>query len=707
MTTTLQRETMVQSLIRRIVLTCNEHGTSPSNQHAAVVMKGVILHPDTGLEPDKDISKEGMDTIVNTSARLLNENPISVQTAALQVLFRQQYKSIGELLKLRQRDMDDVMKEVEESILDMKCHTRSDYEGLYRQVVSCMLLRSNMGSPTNINVVKETTAALESVLPPEELGTFISLTRSRKLDQLHELALLTMGIRLFNRSVKKGGQEIPNLPLDLENILQRTTQTIQQHFHSLLASAYTYSKELINNQPSNQDHTHLEQLSANAYQSIMYLQRLQTDIVHIAAEFSHTRHQFELRQERLLAIIEGQDAVSTDVVFPQFSATGSLWQTMQGHLSIVSSIAHLLSQLVAHMQLHTVDALPDEMPKSSLSDSILIYKDHFDKLCMETLDHLKRSDREGDHYNDDTDKVSERNEADRSLVERPLRQSDFSKKHDLLKFHDPLTTHNFEKLPLQCEGFCPVTLTKTGAIVPICRHIVPSPVMTQPVASFTIELISQVFSFTFFVDVVEASVPILNFGNMFYGFLDQQAAKNFADAPDRSVKELLDIVRRRLELPELLRMHHALASRQDIKSIVAGGEHMAVKSDATCQTDTHVIEQHIDKKYEWNEWELRRKALRLANLRQKKTHSTQTNNSHFRRENATQVYLPKPNGTQTKRDGYTNTSKPVTYMRGLRGGQSKDAIPHQVVDLTLDIGGIALEPKDAKYLSRRSFKQRK
>lgn len=36
---------------------------------------------------------------------------------------------------------------------------------------------------------------------------------------------------------------------------------------------------------------------------------------------------------------------------------------------------------------------------------------------METLDHLKRSDREGDHYNDDTDKVSERNEADRSLVE--------------------------------------------------------------------------------------------------------------------------------------------------------------------------------------------------------------------------------------------------------------------------------------------------
>lgn len=59
--------------------------------------------------------------------------------------------------------------------------------------------------------------------------------------------------------------------------------------------------------------------------------------------------------------------------------------------------------------------------------------------------------------------------------------------------------------------------------------------------------------------------------------------------------------------------------------------------DGACQTELHPIAKHLDYKYEWNEWEHRRKALALVNLRQKKTHGSQTILSHFRRENATQV----------------------------------------------------------------------
>ena len=59
--------------------------------------------------------------------------------------------------------------------------------------------------------------------------------------------------------------------------------------------------------------------------------------------------------------------------------------------------------------------------------------------------------------------------------------------------------------------------------------------------------------------------------------------------------------------------------------------------DGGCQTELHPIAKHIDHKYEWNEWEHRRKALGMVNLRQKRTHGSQTMLSHFRRENATQV----------------------------------------------------------------------
>lgn len=36
------------------------------------------------------------------------------------------------------------------------------------------------------------------------------------------------------------------------------------------------------------------------------------------------------------------------------------------------------------------------------------------------------------------------------------------------------------------------------------------------------------------------------------------------------------------------------------------------KCDSSTQTDTHLVETNIVKSYEWNEWELRRKAMQLV-----------------------------------------------------------------------------------------------
>jgi hypothetical protein len=78
-------------------------------------------------------------------------------------------------------------------------------------------------------------------------------------------------------------------------------------------------------------------------------------------------------------------------------------------------------------------------------------------------------------------------------------------------------------------------------------------------------------------------------------------------------------------------------------------------SDVGTETPTHFIERHVDRNYEWNEWALRRKALQILRLREAATTSTQTDQSHFRRENDAQVYLPKDNGTQTGISVYTST----------------------------------------------------
>ena len=67
----------------------------------------------------------------------------------------------------------------------------------------------------------------------------------------------------------------------------------------------------------------------------------------------------------------------------------------------------------------------------------------------------------------------------------------------------------------------------------------------------------------------------------------------------------------------------------------------SLTTEISTQVDTHIVDEYIDTNYRWNEWELRRHALLLVNLKSKKTHSTQTNQSHFRRESETQHYQAK------------------------------------------------------------------
>jgi hypothetical protein len=88
----------------------------------------------------------------------------------------------------------------------------------------------------------------------------------------------------------------------------------------------------------------------------------------------------------------------------------------------------------------------------------------------------------------------------------------------------------------------------------------------------------------------------------------------------------------------------------------------------------------------------------LVNLKDKLTHSSQTDESHFRRESETQHYNPKNNESQTMKTVSSNVPRNVAYLKGLRNdgkGVPKglyDAFGpkkynFKVVDLTIDQDG--------------------
>ncbi|MEW5313117.1 MAG: hypothetical protein WDW38_004708 [Sanguina aurantia] len=173
----------------------------------------------------------------------------------------------------------------------------------------------------------------------------------------------------------------------------------------------------------------------------------------------------------------------------------------------------------------------------------------------------------------------------------------------------------------------------------------------------------------------------LRFTDQLYGFCSSAEMQRFIADPEKVMSGAAIHMALDPSLARLLgRMQHMPSMDLGKIILVMSGP---LRVDFGCQTPTHFVERHIDHSYEWNEWSLRRRALLLANLRQKTTHSAQTAESHFRRDNQTQVWLPKQASSQTRVTKGQGMPKKLQYVSGLRGAP---AVKMRVVQLELDLG---------------------
>ncbi|XP_030346348.1 cilia- and flagella-associated protein 206 isoform X4 [Strigops habroptila] len=202
----------------------------------------------------------------------------------------------------------------------------------------------------------------------------------------------------------------------------------------------------------------------------------------------------------------------------------------------------------------------------------------------------------------------------------------------------PETTDNFDQLLIQYHGFCAHAIGVKGLILP-----------------------------------GNAAIGILKHKEKCYVFSSKEAAYIFAQDPDKFIQLNVEKAKEYAELIQLLELHHQfeyLVPYAQARTPDKGLMKPTVKCDSSSQTDTHILPPTIVTSYEWNEWEMRRKAIKLANLRRKLTHAMQTDLSSMRRQNCTQVYLPKDVSTQTKRDNSSNVPRPQIFLEGLRGRSS-------------------------------------
>ncbi|KAH9503218.1 hypothetical protein Btru_068495 [Bulinus truncatus] len=617
-----QAESVIKNIIREIAQECASKGQAVSETLVAFMVKAVVLDPANEFNVDRTLTKDDVQKLIRLCVdRLMDARSPALDTIKMQVYFDMNYTTRADFLDEHRRVLETRLLPVIREITSSRARTREELESLYRKIVSAVLLRSGLGSPTDLAVVREATAALQSVFPQTELGTFLTLTKREKERQLAELTMIVTGIRLFNKECGKGGEGIDDLPAILNEAIPATTQSVDEEIQSTLNNAYRYTtlieemhKRQIKEGPSVQL---LKEALINSRQHETFLRIILTDIIHCAHQVESLENQLGTRMEQLQATVQSKTAVPTAQVYPQFIHLAQLWSGFQDEMVLLSVLSNILASLEPFTRGH----------KEQLNDELI--NPYLEGLVVKT----------------DEMRIQETN--DQRVNPKDYR----SEKWEWLF---PDTTKNFSRLQIQYRGYCAYTLGTCD------RLLVPG----------------------------NPEIGIMRFREHYYAFSSKEAAYKFAESPQEFIALVAEAAKKSPELIQLLELHTQFSTITPYSQNRDAGkmiEKPITKCDSGSQTDTHILESNIVKTYAWNEWELRRKAIKLANLRTKVTHAMQTNGSNMRRDNETQVYLPKEQDTQTKQDNYSNVSKPQTFLHGLRGGGTGIPTVMHKVDLTVDV----------------------
>ncbi|XP_040016768.2 cilia- and flagella-associated protein 206 isoform X1 [Gasterosteus aculeatus] len=601
-------EIVIENIIREISRECAARGHAASDSLVAFMVKAVILDPRNGFNVDRTLTKQDVQKLEGLCLdKLMEECSPSLDTIKMQMYFNMNYTSRREFLEEIHRLGESRLGVVSREITDSRGKTWEELHALYNKIITYIQLRSGIDSPADDSAVREAAAALQSVFPQTELGAFMVLLKRDKEQQLKELCMLVTGIQLFNKAGRRSGEEADLselMPAVLTVALPVTAHSVEKELKASQTLAWKYTAVL-------ERLTECDGPPAGRDVPVVLLKQ---------ALYNVRQH------EAFLKMLLSDACVCAEHVETLQAELSShmklLRETVQSKMAVPTAKVFPLFKSISKLW----SGLQDEGELLNVLSNIALNLQPFvasqAKIFSEApLDVLL----EASEVKTDEQRMAE--SSDERIVPAEMPTQEW-----LL----PETTAGFSQLPLQYNAVCGHTLaSRDGLLLPGNPHI-----------------------------------GVLHHEEKFYVFSSKEAALKFAAGPGAFVAEVAEKAKQFPELIRLLELHQQF-SRVSPYSEILLGETSPVKPVTKCesgtQTDVHPAGTGVVQSYEWNEWALRRKAIQLADLRSKVTHSAQTDLSHMRRDGATQTWLPKDAACQSKRDGGSSVPKPQVYLSGLRG----------------------------------------
>ncbi|TMW58568.1 hypothetical protein Poli38472_010127 [Pythium oligandrum] len=667
-----------QKIIADIVARCKYKNVEVSETLAAFTARMIVHKSKRKLILEKEMTSDDMHFLIDRCVHvLLQQHDPALETVRMQLEFDYTYAHLEEMLRQKRDRKEKSVAHLERNIASLVPQKPSDFETLttlYRNIFTLLMLDADAtDKPADRYVEKEVATALESVFPRIGLKTFVTMSPEDKRFQLEELMRIVEGIRLFNKELGKGGAGIPVGVDTIQDQMLTLGRMVKEEVNDANEVCTQYTDVLLHVHHHEPEHPEDSELDpsvetiqrwqvelSNRRQFLSYLQSLEEDIAFSCEKMDAMITTFRNDMSALKNLVGSRTSLPKSQVYPLFEAVSKSWRVLIQEHELLQARSRSLKALMQ---------FKDSFPRSLNGDS----------------EHWRRAKKRGTIPAEELFEQVETFAAEETTASRPGSvhrtsfriKSSFALSDDEEKGDDdydegnpneeegatmPIrmpvdSTPEFMQLPLEYQGFCPWTIVERGGL------LLPG----------------------------DPSLGVVQYQNAYHVFVNKRAVQEFMLHPRRYVQGILRLAAKQPSLIYLLRLQDGFPNT-DLSSLLkissrfpsgtptsamgamAAGIHPllapppAQKVDASTSTPTHFVEKNIDYNYEWNEWSLRRRALKIANLRHCKTVSCQTNLSHFRREVDTQVYLPTENTTQTGKERGTNPPRVTTYFAGLRNG---------------------------------------
>ncbi|ETL30426.1 hypothetical protein L916_16592 [Phytophthora nicotianae] len=668
-----------QRVVTDIVARCRYRGVEVSETLAAFTARLVVHRSQRHLVLEQPMSPEDELYLTEQCEKaLLRSDDPAMETVKMQLEFDFTYANLEEELRSRKERKEQAVAKLQRTISSLVPEKATDFETLstlYKHIFTLLMLdagglgnyneddgnnnskNSSFSKPAERRAMeKEVAAALESVFPRIGLKSFATMSPEDKRFQLDELMRIVEGIRLFNKELGKGGAGIAASARDIEENVAALAKLVRDEVRDANEICTQYTEVLLHVHhqlgagedansleppPSLDEIARWQDELSNRRQFLSYLQSLEEDIA-VSHEKVGTRLQmFQADMSALQNLVGARTSLPKSHVYPLFEAVSRSWAELHQEHELLQARARALRSLLRFKSTFT-RTLSSESPivrqarrgGSIPTEDLFSHVETFPAESQLTADGKTRSfGVEGEDLNGDEDN-SNPNEEEGSGF--PIRMPVES-------------TPEFMQLPLEYQGFCPWTVVERGGL------LLPG----------------------------DPSLGVVQYRNAYHVFVNERALGEFMIHPRRYVQGVLRRAARQPALIYLLRLQESfpnitlsslLKMCHRFRAEGARGVHPLLapppsqKVDASTATPTHFVDKHIDYNYDWNEWNLRRKAIKIANLRHCRTVGAQTALSSFRREVDTQVYLPVDVSCQTSKTQGTNPPRVTTYFTGLRRG---------------------------------------